>query len=418
RDAILSANANPGTDEIVFKSATGGVLKGSITLASDLPPITDSVTIHDTAITKLGRSSNITINGNKHALFNIKVASPTDVTLEGLTLKNGKSNNGGAIYLNDDGGNLVIQNCIISGNHALGASGVANATYGYIAKGGAVDIEKGSVTVITSKITGNSAVGGIGGAGYYGGKALGGAFYVGTSGKLSIQSSTISGNTAQGGNGGNGAKGDAGTHGDPGSAGSDGYDGGYGGNGGHAFGGGVCNFGSATIQSSIISGNAAKAGNGGNGGAGGNGGSGGAGYSDSDGKHHGGIGGIGGNGGKGGNGGNASGGGVYSSSYVGGAGTCSLSIMSSSVTGNTTVFGKAGAAGLGGKAGASSSYYTDLPASGTAGTAGTTGFSNGGGIFSYGSAMNLSDIILLKNKAAQSADFSISLTPGLYLGTV
>ena len=174
-------------------------------------------------------------------------------------------------------------------------------TNGRSASGGGIN-NAGNLTIASSTISGNTTpdglkapLGGIGGAG---GGGVGG---INNSGTLSIAASTISGNaTGGGGQGGLGGTG------------------GSGGNGGGV--GGIVNTGSLSISTSTISGNTTGAG-----GAGGTGGND--------------IGGAAGNGGRGGKGGD--GGGVGGISNNG-----TLSVASSTISGNTT-----GAGGNGGDGG-------------------------------------------------------------------
>ena len=90
RWAITSANASSTINSIVFDSG----VSGTITLASDLPGITDDLTI-----TGPGAAA-LTISGNSaYAMFS--VSSGKTLTLSGLTFTENKSGNGSIIYLNN-----------------------------------------------------------------------------------------------------------------------------------------------------------------------------------------------------------------------------------------------------------------------------------------------------------------------------
>ena len=165
RRAIADAEADPAHDTITF--ATG--LSGQIDL---LTPISIS-----TPMTIEGPGADvITIGGNDSVnLFIIATATRGEpVTISGLTLTDGRSDNGGAILSFD--ADLTITDSVITGNTAVSGSG------------GGVFVANGGLTISGTRIADNSA-------GRYGG----GVYYNGIwndPGTLHITDSVISGNTS------------------------------------------------------------------------------------------------------------------------------------------------------------------------------------------------------------------------------
>jgi hypothetical protein len=183
RDAITAANATTDADAIQFKSG----LTGSIDLDSNLPKITDPVTIQGPG------ASVISVNGqNARRVFDILTTTDGDpVSISGLTVTGGLSSGstastrGGGIL--NENADLTVSDSVVSGNTGtiLGGgiySGCANfvcsiGTRGYSA----------SLTLERSTVSGNTA--GSGGSG------AGGGLYLNYGG-ATIQDSTISGNHA------------------------------------------------------------------------------------------------------------------------------------------------------------------------------------------------------------------------------
>jgi hypothetical protein len=182
RAAIDDANSNGG-GTISF----GAGLSGTITLASDLPALTQSVTIAGPG------ASAVTVDGNGHREFYLDTA--TTLTISGLTLTGGSyaplqtfgggtitadqmviennsptNNRGGG--LNCDSSTLTLSNSIVSGNVADGG-------------GGGMDLYGCSATIVSTTIADNRAPGRDGGGLYVNG------------GTTSIENSTISGNYAE-----------------------------------------------------------------------------------------------------------------------------------------------------------------------------------------------------------------------------
>jgi hypothetical protein len=167
RQAILDANASSGVaDTIDFDLSLSG--PQTITLASQLPTITDGA-----GLTIDGGSADITLSGN-NVVRVFEVASGAELTLNNLTVANGRADNAGGGILNL--GTLEVNNSTISGNRAGTFSGGIHNV--------------GTLEVNSSTISGNSAGtdnGGIGNA---------------SAGTLTVNNSTISGNSANNNGGG------------------------------------------------------------------------------------------------------------------------------------------------------------------------------------------------------------------------
>jgi hypothetical protein len=114
---------------------------------------------------------------------------------------------GGCIAI--DGGTVLLSNCVLSANVALGGSSVRSVPSpdmpGGPAYGGAIYSQFGSLTLVQTKIDGGVAQGGNGytsfttvAPGGIGGPAFGGAIFA-SGGSVTILSSTISSNNATGG---------------------------------------------------------------------------------------------------------------------------------------------------------------------------------------------------------------------------
>ena len=186
REAINSANYNPGADTITFDEG----VQGAIELELGELVIIDAVTITAAA------SDRLTIDAqNTSRVINVMPGkSPSgdfDVNLDALTLVNAQTtddnedifdstHNGGGIRFNSSG-TLSLTNSTISGN----------STTGFLARGGAV-WAFGDVTLINSTVSGNSTLSGDGAS--HG--AAGGGIYA--KGDVTLINSTISGNSIAG----------------------------------------------------------------------------------------------------------------------------------------------------------------------------------------------------------------------------
>ncbi len=207
----------------------------------------------------------------------------------------------------------------------------------------------------------------------------GGGIYNATGASLTVTASTISGNgTGDGGNGGNGAAGQLGLGKFP-----------YGSDGGAAgpagAGGGIYNFGSATITDTTIEGNFT--------GRGGNGGPGGQGVGEGE-MQPAGRGGYGGDGGNAGLTYNPETGNPQYTAYYGGGGIFNagtLQMSRSTIAGNNTgAGGNGGGAGIGGKK--SNNQYETGSHAGAGGGGGL-----GGGLLNYGKGATLTNVTVTEN---------------------
>src|SRR5215217_1505588 len=143
RGVINAANSSSGVaDTINFNL----VSPATITLGSQLPTITDSA-----GLTIDGGSANITVSGNNAVrVFEVGTStiSGAKLTLNNLTVANGRATNGGGI-LNNSSNTLVVNNSTISGN-------IAFVTVGLTGIGGGIH-NNGALTVSNSTISDNNA---------------------------------------------------------------------------------------------------------------------------------------------------------------------------------------------------------------------------------------------------------------------
>ena len=199
REAIRTANSNPGDDDGIEFSVTG-----TINLTSALPDITGGVSIEGPGASLLTVQRNST---NEFRIFN--VTTIRTVSFSGLTISNGSDSDGGGIQ-NDGIGTVNVTNCTINGNFAtsgLGGGGIENHSVGTVnvtnstvsnnsvspsTNGGAGihQVDNGTVNVINSTISGNFAPG-----------VIGGGILNEKRGTVSITNSTISDNVAGDGGG-------------------------------------------------------------------------------------------------------------------------------------------------------------------------------------------------------------------------
>jgi len=181
RQAIADANALAGADTITFQAG----LTGTITLTTDQLYISDSVDIQGPG------PASITVSGNNtyRVFYLYNSTALLDVTISGLTITEGTADAGGGII--DFGENLVLDNVVVTGNHAdFIGGGVAVTAYCSCDPYG-----PGSVTITGSTISDNTAF-----YAQYFGVAAGVGIYVAT--QVTIEDTTISGNDAQAGFGG------------------------------------------------------------------------------------------------------------------------------------------------------------------------------------------------------------------------
>jgi len=198
---------------------------GTIVLTNTITITTDTVLV--------GRTNQVLSAGNHFRIFNVN--TNVTLTLLNLTLSDGMTNIGGAIY---NQGTVMASNCTFGGNAALGNNGAAGPN--------------GS----------NGSSGGNGGAGGSGTAGLGAAVYnLGTS---FFDDCTFNLNTAAGGDGGNGGNGGNGSSFNAGN-------GGNGGSGGSGFGGAIYNVGRVALNDCSFTANTAVGGAAGSGGTAGTG---------------------------------------------------------------------------------------------------------------------------------------------------
>lgn len=142
RDAVLSANAIAGADEITFDSGVTGTI--TLTPTNGELSITDPLTITGPGANALTVRAGTSV-ANEFRVINIGTQAG-DVTIEGLTLTNGRVplDAGGAIRFQSNG-TLSIRESIITGNTAN--------------NGGAIYSQyTGAIEVASSTISGNTAV--------------------------------------------------------------------------------------------------------------------------------------------------------------------------------------------------------------------------------------------------------------------
>ncbi|TWU24578.1 choice-of-anchor Q domain-containing protein [Bythopirellula polymerisocia] len=178
REAIASANTTAGAQEITFDPSLTSGGAATINIASQLPTITEALTITGPGANLLsidaGLGGDGLKNGNGYRIFNIDDGTDTDIDVEisGLTLTGGDvggvspNSYGGAIFNRE---NLTLTSNTLSGNSASG-------------NGGAVS-NYGTATITQSTLSDNSATG------------LGGGLH-NFMGTVSITQSTLSGNSA------------------------------------------------------------------------------------------------------------------------------------------------------------------------------------------------------------------------------
>jgi hypothetical protein len=185
----------------------------------------------------------VTISGNNQVrIFDIQSQTPIAINLIGLTLRGGKSTKGAALNISENA-TVLLTNCNLSGNHAVGKAGFVgtggitntsgdgwgggNGGAGSTGQGGAI-FSLGNLSMFNCSLITNSASGGAGGAGGRGGDGaawyrggdggagaagaagVGGAIYCGA-GTVSLKNCTVAGNTATGGDGGKGGAGGGGS---------------------------------------------------------------------------------------------------------------------------------------------------------------------------------------------------------------
>ncbi|MBD2678252.1 MULTISPECIES: choice-of-anchor Q domain-containing protein [Nostoc] len=156
RQAISQANTSAGLDIINFDGLFADDIADLITLGGSSLVITDDLSIKGTGADLL------TVSGNNASRV-FEIGSGVTVEIEGLTIDNGNSGEGGGIY---NSGSLTLSNSTVSGSQASQGGGIYNAS-------------SGIMTVIKSIISANTSI-----------NELGGGVY--NSGSLTLSDSTVS----------------------------------------------------------------------------------------------------------------------------------------------------------------------------------------------------------------------------------
>jgi hypothetical protein len=186
RQAITLANGNAGADTIAFHTG----LTGTLTLGSDLPAITDPVSINGPG------AAAFTIDGNDaHRIFDVKPGTlGATVLINSLTLTGGNPNgsttdaeSGGAIL--NETADLSLADAIITGNTAASYGPAIYSGCDTQCGGASGDGDSANLTLARVTISGND-----------GGGTGGGTVYLNYGG-ATIFSSTINENSAQWGGG-------------------------------------------------------------------------------------------------------------------------------------------------------------------------------------------------------------------------
>ncbi len=328
------------------------------------------ITIDKSLTLRGAGANNTTVSGNN--TFRVFDINGLNVTLDGLTITNGRAERGGGISYTS-AGTLNITNSTITGNSAMGGNG-ANGS--------------------------NSGAGGGGG----GGAGLGGGLFIDGSGTVTITNSTFSENQALGGNGGEGFP-------------NDGVFNGIGGNGGGAIGGAGGTPGNPGNGGGFGSGGGGGGGSelvGGAGGAGGFGGGAGGGGGRTIGNSGNPSGPPGFGGGTGGRGEFSAAGGGGGGAGLGGAifiNSGALLVSNSTFSNNTSTGGTGGLGGFGFGNGGSGQglggaiFLNTGNATLTNNTiGGNTASGNGGGLYNLGGIVNIGNTIVADNINPTSPD--------------
>lgn len=191
REAIQSAN-NAGNGDCGANSSADDTItfnvSGTIVLSSQLPAI-----VSGQGKLTIDGAGQITISGNNSVRV-LEVNSGGDLTLQNLTVSNGRAPFAGGIFNN--GGTLTIINSTLSGNSAIffggggirnyqGTVNISNSTLSSnsAGDGGGIANEEGTVNIIDSTLSSNSVTN------------FGGGLYS-FKGVVNISNSTLSGNSA------------------------------------------------------------------------------------------------------------------------------------------------------------------------------------------------------------------------------
>jgi hypothetical protein len=173
RQAIIDANATPGTDSVVFNIGAGGVQ--SISLLTPLPAITDPINLDGTTQPLANGKPAIELRGDKIPAFTVASSYLADFT-NGLTFRTGSSNSVAKGFIINrfqsngikvgDGNNynlgaggpsgIVIENNYIS-TDTTGTVGLGNSWWGDANMSHALYIHRSPNTVVRNNlISGNT----------------------------------------------------------------------------------------------------------------------------------------------------------------------------------------------------------------------------------------------------------------------
>src|SRR5215218_5516859 len=197
REAITSANTDASSGTATGECTAGsgddvievGVM-GTVNLTRVLPPLSSTIEIEGPG------SAQFTVRRNTGGDYRIfRVGSGAEVSLSGMTMTNGKTDDAGGIM---NRGTLTVTDSTVSANSAQFT-------------GGGIFNDQGTLTVTGSTISDNSSLHGAGGGGIFNhlgtltittstisdnsASFAGGGVY-NSRGPLTVSSSTISGNTA------------------------------------------------------------------------------------------------------------------------------------------------------------------------------------------------------------------------------
>lgn len=199
REAVVSANTNPGTMVSGCVSGTAGsdTITFDSNLAGESVNLNSQLSVNEALIINGLGEDLLTITGG--GASRIISASNTELTLNDIKFSGGQaSGNGGAIRAQNT--TLIVSDCTFSGNTATGGGAislatsssatVSNSTFmeNSASSGGALYTDQASLKVIGSTISNNAAT-----------DAGGGAIYAENDSYLSIESSTVAANSATGG---------------------------------------------------------------------------------------------------------------------------------------------------------------------------------------------------------------------------
>ena len=413
RSALNTVNASATNDRIFLPAGTITLDAGTLDNANVSGDLDITKAIGTLEIIGAGQTTTILDGNGLDRVFHINAASSVDIS--NLTIRNGLATDNGTAtgtalgggILHTGTGVLTLLNLTITLNEAQGQAGANGAvaggsgSSGSPADGGGLYLAGGGVAITACTISNNTASGGQGGdgaaganvtggsiangnnggSGGSGAQARGGGLYCAAAGTIAINGSTISGNVAAGGSAGDGGLGgNADAFGTGAVIAANGGNGGSGGTGGHSSGGGLyVSSGTISLSECCVSGNSATSGAGGNGGQGGNGTAAGAATGSSVGA-----------GGRGG-------GGTGSGAGVGGGFTLAsgaLTIVNCTVSGNTASSGDGGDGGMGGDG-----LGGTATSPGSGGNGGQSQLAVGGGIYTTGGTLDISNSTLAFNAA-------------------